>query len=78
MQPVALSGMEVWAFVVETDEGLRVRFDVDDWQRFGLGRGQRVPVRVAGRGDVWLFVTGVTEAPPVVWVTLARRVRAAG
>ncbi|MDY3551372.1 hypothetical protein R5W24_000448 [Gemmata sp. JC717] len=78
MQPVALNGLEVWGYVVETDEGMRVRFYVDDWQRIGLGQGQRVPVRVAGKDDVWLFVTGVVETPPIVWVTLARRVRAAG
>ena len=69
MQPVALNGSEVWAYVVETDEGLRVRF---------VAPVQRVPVRVAGKDDVWLFVTTVTELPPVVWVTMARRVRAAG
>ncbi|MBP3955341.1 hypothetical protein J8F10_08615 [Gemmata sp. G18] len=55
-----------------------MRFDVDDWQRFGLGQGQRVPVRLAGKADVWLFVTGVTETPPIVWVTMSRRMRAAG
>ena len=43
MQPVALNNTEVWAYVVETDEGLRVRFDVDDWQRFGLGQGSAFP-----------------------------------
>jgi hypothetical protein len=78
MQQVALNGAEVWAFVVEADEGLRVRLNLDDWQRLNLGRGQRVPVRVAGKDDVWLFVTSVTDLPPVVWVTLAKRVRAAG
>lgn len=78
MRAVALNGAEVWAYVVETDEGLRVQFDVEDWQRFGLGQVQRVPVRVAGKADVWLFVTNVTETPPIVWVTLARRVRVAG
>jgi hypothetical protein len=78
MQPVALNGSEVWAYVVETEEGLRVRFDADDWQRLGLGQGQRVPVRMAGKDEVWLFVMGVTELPPIVWVTMARRVRAAG
>ena len=78
MQPVALNGTEVWAYVVETDDGLRVRFDLNDWQKLNLAPGQRVPVRLAGRADVWLFVTGATELPPVVWVTMARRVRVAG
>ena len=64
--------------VVELDEGLRMQFEIDDWQRLGLGSGQRIAVRLPGKDDVWLFVTGVTELPPIVWVTMARRVRAAG
>ena len=28
--------------------------------------------------DVWLLVTHVTELPPIVWVRLAQRMRAAG
>jgi len=75
---VALNGAEVWAYVVETDDGLRVRFDLDDWQWMDLGQGQRVPVRLPGKGDVWLFITNVTELPPIVWVMMARRIRAAG
>lgn len=75
---VALNGAEVWAYVVETDEGLRVRFDIDDWQRLNLGRGQRIPFRLPGKDDVWLFITNVTELPPIVWVIMARRIRAAG
>ncbi len=78
MQPVALNGAEVWAYVVETGEGLRVRFEVDDWQRLNIGPGHRVPVRLPEKADAWLFVTNVTELPPIVWVTMARRVRAAG
>jgi hypothetical protein len=42
-----------------------------------LAPGQRVPVRVAGNDDVWLFVTAVTPLPPVVWVTMGRRMRVA-
>lgn len=67
-----MNGSEVWAFVVETDEGLRVRFALDDWQRFNLSSGQRIPVRLPGKDDVWLFITNVTEAPPVVWVTIGQ------
>jgi hypothetical protein len=78
MQQVTLNGTEVWAYVVETDDGLRVRFALDDWQRLNLGRGQRIPVRLSGKEDVWLFITSVTERPPIVWVMLARRIRAAG
>ena len=75
---VALNGTEAWAYLVELDYGLRVRFEIDDWHRFNLGTGQRVPVRVPGKADVWLFITNVTELPPIVWVTLAKRVRAVG
>jgi hypothetical protein len=75
---VALNGANVWAYVVETDDGLRVRFDIDDWQRLNLDIGRRIPVGLPGRDDVWLFVTNVTETPPLVWVMLARRIRAAG
>jgi hypothetical protein len=75
---VALNGMEAWAYVVETDDGLRVRFDIDGWQRLNLDIGRRIPVRLPGKDDVWLFVTNVTELPPIVWVLLARRIRAAG
>jgi hypothetical protein len=75
---VALNGLEVWAFVVELEDGLRVRFEIDDWNRLNLDLGNRVPVRLPGRADVWLFVTNVTELPPIVWVMLAKRVRVAG
>ncbi len=75
---VAVNGAEVWVYVVKLYDGLRVRFDIDDWQRLNLGHGHRIPVRVPGKADVWLFVTNVTELPPVVWVTMTRRVRAAG
>ena len=71
---VGLNGAEVWAYVVEQDHGLRVRFGLDDWHRLNIGTGQRIPVRLPGMPDVWLFVTTVTELPPVVWVMMAKRV----
>ena len=71
---VGLNGEQVWAYVVEQDYGIRVRFGLDDWQRLNIGTGQRIPVRLPGMPDVWLFVTTVTELPPVVWVTMANRV----
>lgn len=74
---VALNGAEAWGYVVELDEGFRVQFALDDWQRMNLGIGQRVPVRLPGKDDVWLFITHVTELPPIVWVRLAKRVRVA-
>lgn len=39
MQPIALNGMNVWGYVVESDEGMRVRFGIDDWQRLQIGEG---------------------------------------
>jgi hypothetical protein len=75
---VALNGAEVWAYVMELAEGLRVRFALDNWQRLNLDVGRRVPIRLPEKADEWLFITGATELPPIVWVTLARRVRAAG
>ncbi len=75
---IGLNGFEVWAYVVELDDGLRMRLALDDWQKLGLSPGQRVPVRMPGKDDVWLFVTNVTELPPIVWVVMARWVRAAG
>lgn len=75
---LALNGSELWGYIVELDDGLRVRFEIDDWHRLRLDLGRRVPARLPGNDDVWLFVTNVTELPPIVWVTLARRVRGAG
>jgi hypothetical protein len=75
---VALNGAEVWAYAVGTDEGLRVRLDIDDWQRLNLTSGQRIAVRLPGQDAQWLFVASAAELPPVVWVVLAKRIRAAG
>ena len=75
---VGINGFEAWGSVVETAEGLRVRFALDDWQRMNVGVGSRVPVRLPGKSDQWLFVTNETELPPIVWVILAKRVRVAG
>jgi hypothetical protein len=75
---VVRNGAEVWVYVVETEDGLHVRFALDDWQRTNLGPGQRLRVRPPGRDDTWLFITNAIEQPPVVWVVMARRIRAAG
>ena len=70
---VEVNGVGAWAYVVKLAGGLRVRLALDDCQRMDLGTGQRVPVRVAGQPEMRLFVTHVTELPPVAWVTLAKR-----
>lgn len=75
---VELNGTAVWAYVVEHESGYRMRVALDDWQRLNLALGQRLPVRLPGAGAVVLFVTAATEQPPVVWVTVATRIRAAG
>ena len=64
--------------VVGLDGGIRMQLDLSDWERMGLYRGERVPVRRPGRKDEWLFITNVTERPPLAWVMLAARVRATG
>lgn len=74
---IELNGAEVWAFVVEDAGGFRIRLSLDDWQRLNLALGQRLPVRFPGANAVRLFVTAATEQPPVVWVTVAERLRAA-
>ena len=62
---------------VELADGLRLRLAVDDWEKLRLDVGRRIPVRLFG-ADVWLFNTHATELPPIVWVMMAKRVRAAG
>jgi hypothetical protein len=74
---VGLNGFEVWGFVVEQADGVQVRLALDDWLKLNLGEGQRVPVRLPERRDVWLYLTHVTELPPIVWITLARQVHGA-
>ena len=44
---VALNGLEVWAYVVELDDGYRMRLDLNDWERIRLYQGQRVSVRLS-------------------------------
>jgi hypothetical protein len=72
---VEVNGVGAWAYVVELAEGLRLRQTLDDHQWMDLGLGQRIPVRLLGQ-EARLFVTNVTELPPVAWVTLAKPVRA--
>lgn len=60
------------------DGGVRLQLNINDWKRLRLYRGQRVPVRLPGKSDDWLYLVEAVEVPPVAWVTLARRVRAVG
>ena len=76
--PLALNGAEMWGYVVKQHRGMRIRFSIDDWERLGLFRGQRILVRLPGKADQWLYLAEVTETPPVVWVTMVERVRAVG
>jgi hypothetical protein len=77
-EQIALNGSEVWAYVVQLDGGLRMRLSLDDWERIGLHRGQRVPVRRPGHRDEWLFLAEIVELPPLAWIVLANRIRVAG
>ena len=43
-----------------------MRLGLCDWERLGLYRGQRVPVRRDGQREEWLFLTEAVELPPVV------------
>jgi hypothetical protein len=72
---IGVNGREVPAYVVQLDGGMRVRFALDDLEGLRLYRGQRVPVRLPGRPDDWLFLAEVFETPPVAWVLLVRRFR---
>jgi hypothetical protein len=72
---VALNGSEMWAYVVEHDNGLRMQVMIDDWENVNLDTGRRIPIRLPGRDDIWLFLT---QVPPIVWVMLGRRMPVAG
>ena len=58
---------------VELLGGLRIRFGIDDWNLLDLFRGQRVPVKMAGKDEVCLYITDVVETPPVAWAVLVER-----
>jgi hypothetical protein len=75
---IGVNGAEVWAYVVELQGGLRVRLLIDDWERLGLFRGQRIQIRLPEKADQWLYLAEVTETPPVVWVVMVERVRGVG
>lgn len=75
---IGVNGAEVWAYVVELQGGLRVRFSVADWERLGLFRGQRIQIRLPEKADQRLYLAEVREIPPVVWVVMVERVRSAG
>ena len=70
---VRLGKTEVWAYVVETGEGLRVRESADEWAALGLHAGQRLPVRRPGRADEPMFLAEAIEVPPFVWLVMLSR-----
>ncbi len=71
--PVGLNNSEMWALVEDTEDGLRVRLSIDDWERACLRLGQRVLARITGRPDTTLYIADADEQPPLVWATLAPR-----
>jgi hypothetical protein len=77
-EQIGVNGHEVWTYVVELVDGLRIKFDVTDWERLGLYQGMRISLRRQDGREEWAFVAEVVELPPLVWVVLANRVKAAG
>ena len=75
---IALDGRKLWGYVVETGEAMHIQLSIDDWERMGLVEGQRIPVRLPDRADLWLYVQSVTALPPIVWVVMVRRLRVVG
>lgn len=75
---VRLGKSDIWAYVIETAEGSRVRVSADEWATLGLHPGQRVPVRRTGRKDEAMFLAEAAEEPPFVWITLLGGVKAVG
>jgi hypothetical protein len=73
---IGLNGSEIWAYIVELGDGLRMRLALDDWLRLNIGVGQQLPVRLPGKSDRWLFVKNATGLPPILWIVLTKRVRA--
>jgi len=73
---ITLNGYLVWAYVVELEGGLRMRFDLNDWERLRLYRGQQISIQREGRSEERLFLAELVEVPPVVWVVMSNRVRA--
>lgn len=71
--PVSFNGTELYVSVAEKAWGLRVGFDLDEWRGLRLRLGQRVPVRLGERADVWLTVAAVTPTPPTCWVEFRER-----
>ena len=77
-EQVLLNGFQVWVFVVELDDGLRIRLSLDDWERCQLHRGQRIPLQRQGRPEASLFLAEAVEMPPVAWFVLENGMRMAG
>ena len=73
-EQVTVCGRDLWGLVVELDNGFRVRFELEAWERLRLYLGQRVSVRRPGRAEELLFIAGDVPLPPIVWVTFAARI----
>lgn len=68
---VEVNRFVLWGDTVELDSGLRMRLSFDEWQKLKLQRGQRIPVRLPHRADVWVQIVDVIELAPNVLVTLS-------
>lgn len=77
-EQVTLNGVEVWAYIVEQDDGIRMRLSLDDWDRCRLHRGERIPLRRFQQPVEWFFLAEYVEMPPVAWFNLEAQVSMAG
>jgi len=44
-EQIALLGIEVWAFLIEEEDGYRLQLPLDDWKRCNLSRGERIAMQ---------------------------------
>jgi hypothetical protein len=56
------------------EDGFRLRLAIDDWYASRLSEGRRITVKMPSKEDALLFITDTKMIPPVVWVTLMRRI----
>ena len=65
---MAVRGVELWGWVVETNSGFRVRFDLEEWERLRLYRGQRVAVtgKDVERGRHISDLRGLDQSQPAI------------
>jgi hypothetical protein len=71
-EQITLNGVEVWAFLVEQEDGYRLNLTLDDWSRCNLYRGERIALQRGQRLAELLFLAEAVEMPPVAWFNLRK------